>query len=141
MSARSRCAGLALGVVVTLAAGILIGRGLNGTGPDGGALTAGPATTVPQSTAEARGPDPAKDGRYRRPPPGRGGSDRLEGEWGKDDNTQADPDQWIRPPTKPTKGPSSGGRPRPPRVREDGLGDGASKPEPERRGGSDAVDA
>jgi hypothetical protein len=140
MSPKPRYAGIALGGLVMLGAGILIGRGTNGKDPDAGTLTAGSAPAVSQSPAEPSGPDPAEDRLRRQQPPSRGGDDdRLQGEWGKDDDTRDGQEREMGTPIKRTKEAVPGGRSRPRRGDKDGPEDVPS--EPQRRGGSDAVDA
>jgi hypothetical protein len=143
MSLRSRYAGIGLGVMVTLAAGILIGRGINSKDADVGAITAGPSPYVPESPGKAGGPNAADERPRRQLPPARGGDDdRLQDDWGLDDDTQEGRERQIGTPIQRTKEPVHGGKSRRPRGAEGEPEAGPPKPEPERRGGaSDAVDA
>lgn len=143
MSAKSRYAGFGLGVMVMLAVGILIGRGINRRDADVGAITAGPAPTLPRPPAETGTPGADED-RPRRQRPTSPGSDddRLQGKWGNGDDTQKGLERERGAPIQRTKKRVRGGESRRPRGAEDESEAVPPAPEPERRGGaSDAVDA
>jgi hypothetical protein len=143
MSAKSpRYAGMVIGVIVLLAAGILIGRGTNGKDQDAGVVTTGLAPADGRSPAETGNPDDAQARPDRQPPVAReDNDDRLRGGWGNNDGSEGARNQQVGTPRGPTKGPASGARLRPPRGPRTKPDDGPSEPEPEQRGGSDAVNA